>query len=76
MNCITFCLAYDWSSTFICISVLHLFFLNQVGDCGSHNDKPIGSCCPGGKDHGVEGGHQLNSSIETCPISVAPPSGM
>ena len=52
------------------------FFLYEVGDCGSHNDTPIRSRCPSGKDHGVEGGHQLKSPIETSPISVAPPSGM
>ena len=51
-------------------------FFNPVGDCSGHNDTPIGSCCPGGKDHGGEGGHQVNSPIESSPISVAPPSGM
>ena len=50
--------------------------MNPVGDCSAHNDRPIGSRCPGGKDHGVEGGHQVNSLIESSPISVATPSGM
>ena len=51
-------------------------FLNPAGDCSAHNDTPTDSHCPGGKDHGVEGGHQVNSPIESSPISVAPPSGM
>ena len=50
--------------------------MNLARDCSAHNDTPIVSPCPGGKDHGVEGGHQVNSPIESSPISVAPPSGM
>ena len=53
-----------------------LVFLNPVGDCSAHNDTPIDSPCPGGKHHGVDGGHQVNLPIESSPISVAPPFGM
>ena len=71
-------------SAFVCIIFscdvfvisFFLFFLNPTGDCSAHSDTPIVSPCPGGKDHGVEGGHQVNSPIESSPISVAPPAGM
>ena len=38
-------------------------------------DSPIGSRCPSGKDQGGQASPEVNSPIETSPISVAP-SGM
>ena len=39
-------------------------------------DSPIGLRCPGDKDHRGQASPEVNSPIETSPISVAPPSGM
>ena len=50
--------------------------MNPIGDSTGHNDTLIGSRCPGGRDHGGDAGNQVNSPVESSPISVAPPFGM